>query len=318
MTRPVQPDPTYALRVNRHLEELVGSLPSAQSALVLPLVRAGGKGIRSRLIEICSRFGKPNRTRLVSLGALVELLHLASLLHDDVVDDAAIRRGAPSAHSVAGPEYAVVTGASCLARAAQEAAQLGSGVSRAVAVVTADLAYGELLDIERSFDTTQSVEDYLRLVRRKTGSLFRFCCAIGAIESGAGRETVAALAEFGAQLGTAFQIFDDCLDLADDPGGKPRGTDHLLGLFGLPTLCALGNDVPELAELLLSPSLSGADLPRIRTLVIEGQGISLAQATAHAHFENGVGALGRLASTAPGQELAALRETLLRETPWNA
>ncbi|MEU5260652.1 polyprenyl synthetase family protein [Amycolatopsis sp. NPDC021455] len=275
-----------------------------------PLVRAGGKGLRSHLIEVCSRFGRPRRDRLVALGAVVELLHVASLLHDDVIDRAATRRGDTAAHVVAGPEPAVVAGALCMARAAREAARLGSGISRAVAAVTAELAYGELLDVERSFDTHLPVDRYLELVRRKTGELFRFCCVLGALEAGAEPAVLAALTEFGVELGTAFQIMDDCLDLQEDPGGKPTGTDHVLGLFGLPTLYAIQRNTPGLPELLLSPGFSRDDLPEVRALVEAGGGFARAEALAREHFERAVTSLGALASTAPGRELLRLQDVL--------
>jgi heptaprenyl diphosphate synthase len=310
MSQPGSRDQNFALDVHARLDVLVSALPQGSQALVLPLNRHVGKGIRSHLVEVCSRFGRPRRVRLVRLAAVIELLHLASLLHDDVIDRAAVRRGHPAAHVVAGQESAVLAGAACLARAAQEAADLGPWVSRALAVVTAELAYGELLDVERAFDITFKVGGYLELVRRKTAELFRLACVFGAAVAGVDAASVNAVAAFGIELGIAFQIMDDCLDLQADPGGKPAGTDHLLGLFGFPTLHALQQGAAGLAELLLSPSLTVEDLPRIRTMIADAGGLIEARAAASRHFDRAVSALGPLAGTAPGAALAGMWDVL--------
>jgi geranylgeranyl pyrophosphate synthase len=213
----------------------------------------------------------------VRLGALVELLHLASLVHDDVVDRADRRRGGPAAHLAMGTERAMLGGLSCFALAGREAADLGGGLDVLVSRTVAGLAYGEILDIERAFDTALPLADYLELVERKTGDLFRLGCTLGAAEADAGADAVLAMAQFGSDAGVAFQIMDDCLDFGAAASGKPAGTDHLLGLFGAPTLYALAADRSgELAALLLAPSFGATDMPAVRALVIAHGGLAAA------------------------------------------
>ncbi|WIX91329.1 polyprenyl synthetase family protein [Amycolatopsis sp. DG1A-15b] len=292
------------------LADIVTSLAPELRDCAQDLTAHSGKNFRARLLYLCARFGRPSRRRLVRSGALVELLHVASLMHDDVIDRAATRRGRPTAHAVAGNEVAVLTGVGCLALVGQEAAALGSAVSRLMSDATADLAYGELLDIERAFDTGLSDEDYLSLVAHKTGTLFKLAAVVGAQEAGVQPDDVVRLAAFGEQVGVAFQIADDCLDLWASATGKPRGTDHLLGLFGLPTLYALRAGSPGLKELLLSPRLGLEDLETVGELVRHSDGIDRAMAVARAHRDRARLTLGPLAHGELGAALVGLSEDM--------
>jgi heptaprenyl diphosphate synthase len=286
----------FAGRVGERLRLLARQLPEPVRAPVADLAGRPGKALRSRLLAACAAFGTPDPERLVRLGALVELLHLASLLHDDVIDRAATRRGAPAAHQVVGNEMAMLAGLGAFAVAGMEAADLGRGVDLIVGRTVAGLAYGEMLDIERAFDTALSLTDYLELVQRKTGDLFRLTCLLGAAEGRVTSGEADALARFGVAFGVAFQIVDDCLDLdlasGDVGSGKPAGTDHLLGLFGAPALCALRTDTAGgLAALLLRPTLTTDDLATIRHLVVVHNGLSTARRLAQQWHDRAVAAL---------------------------
>jgi heptaprenyl diphosphate synthase len=266
------------------------------------------------LLAACARFGLARPAHLVRLGALVELLHLASLLHDDIVDRAPVRRGGPAAHTILGQERAMLAGLACFAAAGMEAADIGGGLDRIVGQTAAALAYGELLDVERAFDTTLPLPDYLELVENKTGILFRLSCHLGAAAAGAGQEVVGVLARFGADFGVAFQILDDCLDLASGEQGKPAGTDHMMGLFGAPTLCALAADgTGELAALLLSPRFSALDMPAVRALVIANGGLTAAQTLARDRLERALAALDGLQG-ADGDDRSGGRDLLVALT----
>jgi heptaprenyl diphosphate synthase len=232
----------FQQQVSQRLRQLVGDVPAQLRGPITMLVDAPGKRLRSGLVHACARFGHEAEARVVRTGCVVELLHIASLLHDDVVDGAATRRGAPAVHLLIGAESALLGGLACFALVGVEAAALGEATSRAVSVTTAELAYGQMLDLERAFDTTLAMSDYLELVARKTADLFRLCCMLGAAESGADAGEVASLGRFGVELGIAFQILDDCLEIEATDSGKPMGTDHLRGLFGAPTLLALHAD----------------------------------------------------------------------------
>ncbi|HUR01466.1 MAG TPA: polyprenyl synthetase family protein [Nonomuraea sp.] len=313
------PLPVYSAQVLDRLRELVAGLPEPARTLVAACVEDPGKRLRSTLLGAAALCGPHDPERVVRLGAVVELLHLASLVHDDVIDRAQVRRGAPAAHVVAGPELAVLAGLSCLALAGTEAADLGGGPNRVISAAVARLAQGELLDVERAFDTAYTLDDYRELVERKTGALFRLCCVLGATEARLPGPEAQALAAFGLDLGVAFQILDDCLDLARPAAdlGKPVGTDHLLGLFGAPTLCALG-DAPshELAGLLLDPAFAIADLPRVRALVIAYGGMTAARDLARAAHDRALAALGTLADGAGRRALFHVAVSSWRDEPW--
>jgi geranylgeranyl pyrophosphate synthase len=223
------------------------------------------------------------------------------VLHDDIVDRAPVRRGGPAAHALLGQERAMLAGLACFAAAGMEAAEIGGGLPQIVSQTAAALAYGELLDVERAFDTTLSLQDYLELVENKTGVLFRLSCHLGAAAAGAGPDVARPLGQFGADFGVAFQILDDCLDLAADGHGKPVGTDHVMGLFGAPTLCALAaDDSGELSALLLSPQFTELDMPSVRALVIANGGLTAAQALARDRSNRALSALDPLDGLAGG------------------
>ncbi|MEO3824689.1 polyprenyl synthetase family protein [Actinomadura sp. B10D3] len=284
------------------IRELVATLPAPLGQATAPLTDNPGKCLRSTLLGACARFGQHDPSRAVRLGAVVELLHLASLLHDDVVDRAAVRRGRPAAHLASGNEMAVLAGLAVMALAGMEAADLGGGVDAAVAAAVTDLSYGEMLDVERAFDTGFGLPGYLELAERKTGALFRLSCVLGAAEAGLGDTGRRALGRFGAELGIAFQIIDDCRDLEPSAADKPSGTDHMLGLFGAPTLCALREDHDrELTALLLAPTLASRDLPSVRRLVLARDGVAAAMEIARHRRARALEALGGLDPAVHGE-----------------
>jgi heptaprenyl diphosphate synthase len=293
----------YRRRVTARLGRLAGGLPPPLRVPVHDLASRPGKLLRPMLVGACGAFGTPDPDRLVRLGAVVELVHLASLLHDDMIDQAAVRRGEPAAHTVVGRDQAMMAGLSCFALAGAEAADLGYGLERLVGRAVARLACGEMLDVERAFDTALSIPDYLELVDKKTAELFRLACLLGGLEARAGGDVAGTLAAFGRDFGIAFQIMDDCLDLAEDTRGKPAGTDHALGLFGAPTLYALAEDGSgELAMLLLDPSFSATDLPQVRARVSRLGGLAAATRLARERYEEARHTLDRL-PTGPGRDL---------------
>nr|WP_042181165.1 polyprenyl synthetase family protein [Kibdelosporangium sp. MJ126-NF4]CEL14855.1 Octaprenyl diphosphate synthase / Dimethylallyltransferase / Geranyltranstransferase / Geranylgeranyl diphosphate synthase [Kibdelosporangium sp. MJ126-NF4]CTQ96514.1 Octaprenyl diphosphate synthase (EC 2.5.1.90) / Dimethylallyltransferase (EC 2.5.1.1) / Geranyltranstransferase (EC 2.5.1.10) / Geranylgeranyl diphosphate synthase (EC 2.5.1.29) [Kibdelosporangium sp. MJ126-NF4] len=296
--------------VRRHLARLVTGLSAPLRDAVASLVERPGKQLRSSLLTACAGFGSADPDRVARLGAVVELVHLASLVHDDVIDRATVRRGRPAAHVVVGAELATLAGLACLAAAGTESAELGAEVSLAVSRTIAELTLGELLDVERGFDTDLPLADYQELVRRKTGTLFQLSCLLGAGEARLDEDARRALARFGLEFGTAFQVMDDCLDLAAADQDKPRGTDHLLGLFGAPTLYALRADSSgELGRLLLAPTLTEEDLPAIRSLVAARGGLDAAADLATSHYRAALAALDEMPEHPARHELRAIAES---------
>ncbi|HEV3002098.1 MAG TPA: polyprenyl synthetase family protein [Solirubrobacteraceae bacterium] len=214
-------------------------------------IAAGGKRLRPLLVLIVAGV---ESDAVVRAAAAVELVHAATLVHDDVLDAAPLRRGRPTVVANAGRLMATATGDLLFSRAFAELAGNGDAEQiRALSRASSALARGELLQREDAFDSTVSVERYLARCELKTAALFQAACELGALV--AGRE-VAALAAFGRRIGLAFQVLDDVLDVSGPPErtGKHRGTDLLDGTVTLPLILA-GLDVdlrtidsPERAE----------------------------------------------------------------------
>lgn len=220
-------------------------------------ISAGGKRLRPLLVFLAA--GEPAdgaaaaaEARLVRAAAAVELIHSASLVHDDVLDAAALRRGAPTVVAAAGRTVATATGDLLFSRAFAELAAGGElDDVRALSAAASALAAGELLQREDAWDVSVPLERYLHRCELKTGSLFEAACRLGALGSGgAAAHAVDALGRFGRRVGLAFQLLDDVLDVSGpfERTGKARGTDLLDGTATLPLILARAHD-PALAAL---------------------------------------------------------------------
>ena len=198
---------------------------------------AGGKRLRPVLVFLC---GQGDDERLVAAGAAVELLHMATLVHDDVLDAAELRRGRPTVFAAAGRPAATATGDLLFSRAFAELAATGSDDAvRALSTASSALARGELMQRADAWDEDVTPERYLERCRLKTASLFEASCRLGALFGGR-PDLAGALGSFGEQVGLAFQMLDDVLDVSGPPErtGKPRGADLLDGTVTLPLILA--------------------------------------------------------------------------------
>ncbi|MEU6732275.1 polyprenyl synthetase family protein [Streptomyces physcomitrii] len=202
------------------------------------LVRAGGKRFRPLLVMLAAQFGDPNEPGIVPAAVVVELTHLATLYHDDVMDEADVRRGVPSANTRWGNSLAVLTGDFLFARASQILADLGPEAVRIQAQAFERLVTGQILETAGPRDGRDPVEHYLDVLGGKTGSLVAVSGRFGAMMSGADEQVVDILTQFGERLGVAFQLADDVLDIASDSqeSGKTPGTDLREGIPTLPVL----------------------------------------------------------------------------------
>jgi octaprenyl-diphosphate synthase len=189
---------------------------------------------------------------LVAAATAVELVHMATLVHDDIIDRASLRRGRPTVAQASGPDAALRVGDFLFARAFSELTRTGDPRAvQALAAAALDLSCGELVQQSAAHDLELSEDAYLARCRAKTASLFAVACRLGAMVGGADRDTEERLASFGEHVGMAFQIFDDILDLTGSPDatGKPRGTDLREGTVTLPVILALRHE-PDLAPLI--------------------------------------------------------------------
>ncbi|MFC8076036.1 polyprenyl synthetase family protein [Streptomyces sp. NPDC057307] len=202
------------------------------------LVRAGGKRFRPLVVMLAAQFGDPYAPGIVPAAVVVELTHLATLYHDDVMDEADVRRGVDSANSRWGNSVAVLTGDFLFARASHILADLGPEAVRIQAEAFERLVTGQILETAGPRDGRDPVGHYLDVLAGKTGALFAVSGRFGALTSGADETVIDILTQYGERLGVAFQLADDVLDIASDSheSGKTPGTDLREGIPTLPVL----------------------------------------------------------------------------------
>jgi heptaprenyl diphosphate synthase len=250
------------------------------------LIAAGGKRLRPAL-TVCAAYSAkglgPVADDAVTGGISVELVHLGSLYHDDVIDEAETRRGVPSVNARWSNIVAILAGDYLLARASALAASLGADVAALLASTIGELCRGQVLELQHLFDADRSVETYTDAISGKTAALFATACRVGGMVSAVDDPTLEALTRFGFHLGMCFQIVDDVLDVtaSEDVLGKPAGNDILEGVYTLPVIHALASSA-ELRDL-LGRKVERDALPRARALVTEGDGVPRAIETARDH-----------------------------------
>ena len=228
------------------------------------LVSAGGKRFRPLLTLLAAEFGDSAAPGVVPAAAVVELTHLATLYHDDVMDEAPLRRGVPTANARWDNAVAILTGDFLFAKASQILADLGPEAVRLQAETFERLVTGQINECIGPKDGQAAIDHYLSVLVDKTGSLIATSARFGALLSGASAQTVDTLTRFGEVFGVAFQLSDDVLDIASDSdqSGKTPGTDLREGVPTLPTLYALASTDPESARLreLLSAPITDDEL----------------------------------------------------------
>src|SRR5438270_4350628 len=250
-------------RVESLLSESVGSdHPFVQEAAG-HLMSAGGKRFRPMLALLAAQLGEPTEPQVIRAAVVCELTHLATLYHDDVMDEAAVRRGAPSANSRWGNSIAILTGDLLFARASDLLADLGPDAVRVQARTYERLVTGQLRETVGPQPGEDAIEHYLEVLADKTGSLVATSARFGASFAGVEQPLVEALTAFGEEVGVAFQLSDDLLDIvsADGTSGKSPGTDLREGVATLPVLFALAGDDPAEARLreLVAGPVTGVD-----------------------------------------------------------
>jgi geranylgeranyl pyrophosphate synthase len=221
------------------------------------LMMAGGKRFRPMLVAVSSHFGDPSEPKLIDAATVLELTHLATLYHDDVMDEAEVRRGAPSANARWGNSLAILVGDYLFARAAEIAAGLGPDAVRIQAQTFARLVRGQIAETVGPRDA-DPVHHHLKVLADKTGSLISTCARFGGMFSGCRPEVIEALASYAETLGMAFQLSDDLLDIASDSAhsGKTPGTDLREGIATLPVLYALSGQDADSVSVRLRQILS--------------------------------------------------------------
>lgn len=258
------------------------------------LLGAGGKRLRPTL-TLCAAYAvtgeDADSSKPVTGGASVELVHLGSLYHDDVIDEAETRRGVPSVNARWSNIVAILSGDFLLAQASVLAASLGADVAGLLATTIGELCRGQVLELQYLFNTERTEESYFSAIEGKTASLLATAARIGAMVSDAPAPTLDALTRFGHHLGMCFQIVDDVLDVTRTKAelGKPAGNDLLEGVYTLPVIYAV-RESSELRDL-LGRALDPALLERARELVTTDEAIDASMAVARTHATKATEAL---------------------------
>lgn len=274
------------------------------------LINAKGKRIRPGFAIASAATGLaelgPVHDDVIMGGVAVELVHIGSLYHDDVMDQAETRRSVQSVNSRWGNLHAILAGDFLLGRASEIAAALGTEVAGLLASTISALCEGQIRELQSNFDVTCTPEDYLAAIEGKTASLLATACRIGAITAGLERDRVEALTEFGHSYGMAFQVVDDILDVVatDEQLGKPSGNDILEGNYSLPVIRALRSDVGEDLRRLLTESITPEERDQALVLIRTSPGVADALDVARSYADKAAGALSGLPDN-PGS--AALR-----------
>ncbi|HEY8474970.1 MAG TPA: polyprenyl synthetase family protein [Natronosporangium sp.] len=285
------------------------------------LLDAGGKRFRPLLVAVGGHFGDPTLPQLVPAAVCVELTHLATLYHDDVMDEAVVRRGAASANARWSNSVAILVGDYLFSRAADLAADLGTEAVRIQARTFSRLVHGQIAETvgPRGSD---AIAHYLRVVADKTASLIATSARFGGMFGGSEPAIVEALAEFGETIGVAFQLSDDLLDIASDAteSGKTPGTDLREGVPTLPVLYALASTDADAASARLREILSDgaitdeARLAEALALLRESAALKRARETVRWYAEQARGRLAPLPDGPPRRALARLCDVIVDRT----
>ncbi|GII65583.1 geranylgeranyl pyrophosphate synthase [Sphaerisporangium krabiense] len=276
------------------------------------LLAAGGKRLRPRIALLAARFGDPDRPEVPRAAAAVELIHVASLYHDDVMDEAATRRGVPSVNARWGNRVAILAGDYLVARAAELVAPLGPAAAQEQARMMTRLVTGQLRETVGAGRDADPERYYMRVIADKTAALFALAARLGAQAAGAGPEAREALGAFGEAYGVAYQLCDDVLDIAGPDGraGKPAGADLRQGVATLPVLRALrgrGRTPARLRGLLArGPVTDPGRLAAATRLLRRSPGLAEARAEVARHAGRARHALDALPGSPARAELIAM------------
>lgn len=270
----VQPDLT---RVDKKMLQQVQAFDPNISGYVEYAVDHSGKRIRPALVLLTARASGGSKEGHLDLCVILELVHLATLVHDDILDNAGLRRGMPTMKAKWGSEISVLLGDCLFAHALKLCTRFDDlHIARMISAASNEVCTGEIIQTQRRFDLQITMDEYLKTIRMKTGALFRVATELSAYLNDLRDDDLYAFRDFGDQLGTAYQIYDDCLDLLgeEESVGKTLGTDLVKGKLTLPVLHMLRQ-------------LSGDELERVSENLLQGESGDHAEIIERVHQSGG-------------------------------
>ncbi len=304
-------------RVEEVLEREMASEFDFVTEAASHLMHAGGKRFRPLFTLVAAGIGpNPESENVIIASAVVELIHLATLYHDDVMDEADLRRGALSANARWDNSIAILTGDFLFAHASRLVADLGPDAVRIIAETFAELVTGQTRETVGPRPDADPIAHHLTVLDEKTAALIDTCARYAGMFSGATPEQTSALRRFGRAVGVAFQISDDIIDVASDESGKSPGTDLREGVPTLPVFYTLADPTadPRLVELVSGPIESDADLAEALTLLRASAGLAQARTTLDGYAATALAELGSLEPSASRDALVSLTHFVVART----
>lgn len=288
--------------VEADLTEILTFEPRFISDRALFNFKSGGKRIRPVFVVLVAEYFNKYDAEVIRMAAIMELVHMSSLIHDDVNDRSDLRRGQATINATDGNDVAIFIGDYILGLAMQCVRDYPQreAILEILAETAIQMAEGEIIQLQSYFDVSQTLDDYKQRIARKTALLIAISCKIGALVAGANAEEQGIFYEYGYHLGMAFQIQDDFLDLLgeEDNVGKPIGHDLETGLVNMPTIYALAQEGPERDamrdRIRLGFPQGQEDVEAVRQWVIQGEGMEATRQEMLAHVAKAKEALGRL------------------------
>ena len=280
------------------LQEAVTSTNDLVTEVGMHIVTSGGKRIRPALCLLSARGGRPfDLPHVLPLAEALELIHTASLVHDDVIDEADTRRGAATANARWNNQVAILSGDYIFARAFTLIAEEGYDpyVSKRLADLVCNLSVGEIIQDHAVYQASRGMADYYERIQKKTADFLEICCELGAMVGGMDREAMKKLAEYGHCIGMAFQITDDLLDIEQtaETIGKPAGNDIRQGIVTLPVIRAIETspDAEELERIVTDMEMTDEMVERALEIVKATDGVDFAKAKADEYLARAKAAL---------------------------
>lgn len=302
-------------RVEAALRKAVEAGDPFMTTVASHLVPAGGKRLRPALAVCVGSLASAPVADDVIMGAVaVELVHLGSLYHDDVMDEARSRRGVESVNARWGNLVAILAGDFLLARASEIAASLGTEVAGLLASTIGSLCEGQVRELSQAYDVGRTEEAYLTSISGKTAALMATACRIGGITASLDRDTIETVTRYGQRVGMVFQIVDDILDVVatDEELGKPAGNDLVEGVYTLPTIRALAaSDTSGALRALLRRHIQPDEVAEARRLIRSNGAVPASLDVARSYATEAVAAMAGLPRGPETAALEALADNLI-------
>jgi octaprenyl-diphosphate synthase len=279
-------------KLESSIDELISTRVSYIKEIVTYIIKSGGKRVRPVLVMLCSKLCGYRGRKHIPYAAIIEFIHTATLLHDDVVDNAKTRRGLSTVNTVWGNEPSVLVGDFLYSRSFELMSRDGNNeILKTISKVTTALSEGEILEIVKTADVETTEKDYYEIIGNKTAVLFGAACEIGAILGGRPDGERRALRNFGYDLGIAFQLMDDVLDYTsyNDVLGKHVGTDLKEGKVTLPLIHVLRNasekDKAYIEKIFAKQKITQRDFDRVLAIIEKNDGITYTVEATERHLK---------------------------------